>query len=142
MPFRIIYSSEAVPGLTAAEIEQMLAESRVRNAARGISGALVLVDGVFLQILEGEKDAVLELMGRIEQDPRHRAIKVFHEQEVEQRAFESWSMAYLSPSPDEVSRWAALEGATTLGGIVASVERNPDRLPGVIRQIFSAIASR
>ncbi len=140
MPYRIMYSSEAVPGLAAPELEGMLAESRIRNKAHGISGVLVFVDGAFLQILEGEKDDVLELMARIERDPRHHDIKVFSEQEVDERAFSSWSMAYLSPRAEDVGKWAELEGATTIAGVLASIESHPGRLPGMVVNILKALA--
>ena len=140
MPYRLIYSSEAAPELTTADLEGMLAESRIRNRAHGITGVLVFVDGAFLQVLEGEKNDVLDLMGRIERDPRHSAIKVFHEQETDERAFASWSMAYLSPSAEEVSRWAELEGATTIGSVLSSLEKEPGRLPGMVVNILKAIA--
>ena len=141
MPFRLIYSSEAAPGLAATELEVMLAESRIRNRAHGITGVLVFVDGAFLQILEGEKNDVLDLMERIEQDPRHRGVKVFLEAETDGRAFASWSMAYLSPSAEEVSRWAELEGATTIGNVLSSLEKEPVRLPGMVVNILKAIAN-
>ncbi len=140
MPYRIMYSSEAAPGLAAPELEGMLAESRIRNKAHGISGVLVFVDGAFLQILEGEKGDVLELMARIERDPRHHDIKVFSEQEVDERAFTSWSMAYLGPGAGDVAKWAELEGATTIAGVLASIESNPGRLPGMIVNILKALA--
>ena len=134
MPFRLIYSSEAAPGLAATQLEEMLAESRIRNQAHGITGVLVFVEGAFLQILEGEKDDVLDLMARIERDPRHHDIKVFYEQEVGERAFGSWSMAYLSPSAEDVAKWAELDGATTIGNVLASVEKQPGTPPGDGRQ--------
>jgi hypothetical protein len=140
MPFRLIYSSEAAPGLAAAELEGMLAESRIRNRAHGISGVLVYVEGAFLQILEGEKNDVLDLMGRIEKDPRHHDLKVFYEQDVDERAFSSWSMAYLSPSAAEVAKWAELDGATTIGAVLSSIETQPGRLPGMVVNILKAIA--
>lgn len=139
MPFRLIYSSEATPGLAAAELETMLAESRLRNKAHGITGVLVFVEGAFLQILEGEKDDVVDLMGRIERDPRHRGIKVFYEQEVEEPAFASWSMASISPSAEDVARWAALDGATTIRDVLASLAKNPGRLPAMVVNILQAI---
>ncbi|HEY3350195.1 MAG TPA: BLUF domain-containing protein [Thermoanaerobaculia bacterium] len=140
MPYRLVYSSEAAPDLTPAELEGMLAESRIRNKAHGISGVLIFVDGAFLQVLEGEKNDVLDLMGRIDRDPRHRGVKVFYEQDVDDRAFDSWSMAYLSPSAAEVAKWAELEGATTIGGVLASVEAHPGRLPGMVVNILKALA--
>src|SRR5450759_47713 len=142
MLFRLIYSSEAAPGLAAAELEGMLAESRVRNRAPGITGVLLFVEGAFLQILEGEKNDVLDLMERINRDPRHRGVKVFYEQEIDERAFASWSMASLSPSVEEVSKWAELDGATTIGNVLASVESNPGRLPGMVVNILKAIAAQ
>jgi hypothetical protein len=141
MPFRLIYSSEAAPGLAATALGEMLAESRIRNQAHGITGVLLFVEGAFLQILEGEKDDVLDLMVRIQRDPRHSGLKVFYEQEVGERAFGSWSMAYLSPSAEDVAKWAELDGATTIGDILASVESNPGRLPRMVVNILKTLAA-
>jgi len=141
MPYRLIYSSEAAPGLAAPELEEMLAESRVRNRVYGITGVLLFVDGAFLQILEGEKEDVLGLMERIERDPRHHGVKVFYEEEVPERAFPSWSMAYLSPSAEEVAKWAGLDGATTIGDVLASIEKNPGRLPKMVVNILKTLAA-
>jgi hypothetical protein len=58
----------------------------------------ILVDGVFFQILEGEKDKVLSLTETIEQDTRHNSLEVFHERHTVDRAFASSSTAHLSPS--------------------------------------------
>src|SRR5664280_1829405 len=113
MPFRLIYSSEATPGLAAAELEEMLAESRIRNQVYGITGVLLFVEGAFLQILEGEKDDVLGLMERIQRDPRHRGVKVFYEH----------------------------EGATTIGAVLASIESNPGRLPVMVVNILKTLAA-
>ena len=141
MPYRLIYSSEAAPGLASAELEKMLEESRVRNQVYGITGVLLFVDGAFLQILEGAKEDVLGLMERIERDPRHSGIKVFYEEEVDERAFASWSMAYLSPSAEQVAKWAELEGATTIGAVLSSVEKNPGRLPRMVVNILKTLAA-
>lgn len=125
-----------------ADLAAMLAESRIRNRAHDITGVLVLVDGVFLQILEGEKGDVLDLMERIKRDPRHHGVKVYRERETDERAFASWSMAYLSPSAEEVSGWAELEGTTTIGNVLASLESEPGRLPGMVVNILEAIAKQ
>jgi len=141
MPFRLIYSSEAAPDLAEAGLQEMLADSRVRNRAHGITGVLLFVEGAFLQILEGEETEVRSLMARIEVDPRHHGIKVFYEESVRERAFSSWSMAYLSPSAEEVAKWAELESATTIGAVLASVESNPGRLPKMVVNILKTLAA-
>src|SRR5208283_4698336 len=111
-----------------------------RNQARGITGVLIFVDGVFFQILEGEKDVVIDLMESIQRDTRHSGVKVYRERETDERAFASWSMAYLSPSAEEVSRWAQLDGTTTIGSVLSSLESEPGRLPGMVINILKAIA--
>lgn len=141
MPFRLIYSSEAAPDLAAVQLEEMLAESRVRNLAHGITGVLLFVEGAFLQILEGEKKDVYDLMERIQRDPRHHGIKVFYEEDVDERAFASWSMAYLTPKAEEVAKWAELDGATTIGKVLASIESNPGRLPTMVVNILKTLAA-
>src|SRR5271157_3412409 len=123
-----------------ADLARMLEESRTRNQARGITGVLILVDGVFFQILEGEKDTVINLMESIKRDPRHSGVKVYRERETDERAFASWSMAYLSPSAEEVSRWAQLDGSTTIKSVLSSLESEPGRLPGMVVNILKAIA--
>ena len=62
-------------------------------------------------------------------------------EEVDECAFASWSMAYLSPSAEEVAKWAELDGATTIGDILAFVESNPGRLPKMVVNILKTLAA-
>jgi len=140
MLLQLIYSSEASPDLVLADFEKMLTEFRVRNQARGITGMLLLVEGVFVQILEGESDRVLALMRSLERDGRHHDLKVFYRNFVAERSFASWSMAYLSPSAEEVARWAELGGATTIQDVLASLESDPKRVEGFVVNLLHAIA--
>ena len=140
MLYQLIYSSEAAPDLDLEDFEKMLAQSRIRNRARGISGVLILVERVFVQVLEGEKERVLHLLRSLERDPRHSHLKVFHRQDIEARTFASWNMAYLSPSAEDVSRWAELEGATTIQNVLALLESDPARLQSFVGQLVRAIA--
>ncbi len=141
MPYRLIYSSEATAEMARTDLEQMLAESRLRNAKRDITGVLVFVDGVFLQILEGERDDVEDLMVSIQRDPRHRNIKVFHEEEIDRRAFPAWRMAYLSPRAEEVSAWVGLEGAASIESVLATLRSDPHRVPKVLVGLVETLTS-
>ena len=142
MPYRLIYSSEATAEMARTDLEQMLRESRIRNTRRDITGVLVFADGVFLQVLEGEREDIEDLMEHIQRDPRHRDIKVFHEEETDRRAFPSWRMAYLSPRAEDVSAWAGLEGATSIEGVLATVRSDPDRIPRVLTGLVESLAAR
>jgi len=140
MPYQIMYSSQATESMAANGLEQILADARTGNEARGITGALVYVDGVFFQILEGEKDVVRNLMASIAHDSRHHSVKVFYEAEVETRVFHSWSMAYLNPTAEQMSAWAGLRGTDTIDELLADVHRDPHRVPKILVSVLKALA--
>jgi len=142
MAYRLIYSSAATGEMARTDLEQMLRESRLRNTRRDITGVLVFSDGVFLQVLEGEREDVEDLMESIGRDPRHRDIKVIHEEEIDRRAFPTWRMAYLSPRAEDVSTWAGLEGAASVEGVLATLRSDPERVPRVLVSLVEALASR
>lgn len=137
---RVAYSSQAARDLSLDELQALLAEARERNDAAGIGGALVYVDGVFLQILEGESAALSALMDKIAQDPRHRDVKVFERAAIDTRAFGDWRMAYLTPSATQVSAWAGLEAGVTIEALLADMRSNPQLLPRVLISIVGALA--
>ena len=141
MPFQIMYSSQATEAMTVSALEQILVDARAGNQAHNVTGALVYVDGVFLQILEGDEGVVRNLMASIARDSRHHSVKVFHEAEVSARAFESWRMAYLSPTAQEVSNWAGLPAATTIEELLANANDNPDRVPRILVNVLEALAT-
>jgi hypothetical protein len=140
MPYQIIYSSQASHPMTATDLESILADARVGNEAHGITGALVYVDNVFLQILEGEEGALRGLMASIANDTRHHSIKVFHEAEIDAPAFGNWRMAYLSSTPESLSAWAGLPGTATLESILEEIDRHPGRASQMAGRILKALA--
>ena len=140
MPYQIMYSSQATEPLTVSGLEQILVDARTGNEARKVTGALVYVDGVFFQILEGDKDVVGNLMASIARDSRHQAVKVFYEAEVDAPAFESWRMAYLSPTAEQMLTWAGLAGTATLEDMLAEVRRDPQRVPRILVSLLKALA--
>jgi len=77
-------------------ITSILEESRAHNAKVGITGELIYRNGIFLQLLEGSKDAVEATMGRIVLDhKRHENVRVLLKQAMLARIFNEWSMAYV-----------------------------------------------
>ncbi|MDP3874221.1 MAG: BLUF domain-containing protein [Methyloversatilis sp.] len=140
MTFQIVYSSQATGLMTAAELEQILVDARAGNEARNVTGALVFVDGVFLQILEGEEGVVRSLMANIARDTRHDTVTVFHEAEVEAPTFGTWRMAYVSATPQDMSAWAGLPGTATVDALLKDIGRDPHRVPQILASILRHIA--
>lgn len=92
--YQLVYVSTATEPFSSQELTRLLETSRKNNAADNVTGMLLYHDGNFLQVLEGAPDAVTRVFRRVEKDPRHQAVITIHEDEVEERAFGEWSMAW------------------------------------------------
>lgn len=96
---QLVYISSATTrGLDLTDV--ILDVSRRNNARDAVTG-LLYADGTrFLQVLEGDPDAVDAAFARILPDPRHRAVVVLSRREVAAREFGSWDMAARRPDAD------------------------------------------
>jgi len=139
MPFQLIYSSAATERMPKSKLYKILLGARSRNESLDVTGLLLFVNGVFLQILEGERDVVSALMKKISSDPRHSSVKVIQETDVEKRTFPSWRMAYVTPSTKELANWAGLRSTTTLEETLEMLHSDPSRVPGVLIRILEEI---
>lgn len=99
--FQILYASSATRHLSAPELDALLQVCRRNNATSDVTGLLLYCDGNFIQLLEGEENAVRALYDRILRDPRHWGLFVLQEGETERREFETWSMGYCAIEPGE-----------------------------------------
>ena len=97
MIHRIIYISDARPGFSEADLKQVLAVSRRNNARAGLSGLLIVHEGRFFQVLEGERATVQARYARILRDPRHRNLSVVQDGPAKERAFGQWKMGFRQP---------------------------------------------
>ena len=70
MLVRLLYASRAVD-TTPDAIEAILSQSRQYNPGSGITGILCYGGGIFLQAIEGGRNAVSDLYGHIQKDARH-----------------------------------------------------------------------
>jgi hypothetical protein len=93
MLVRLLYASRAAGAVTHEMIESILEQSCKHNPELGITGFLCYESNVFMQILEGGRDAVNRLYGDIVRDARHRDIVLLHYSEVVERHFANWTMA-------------------------------------------------
>ncbi len=95
MLVRLLYASRAVDPSDAA-IESILLQSRQFNPTCGITGILCYGGGIFLQAIEGGRNAVNELYGHIVRDNRHTAVMLLHYQEISERRFGGWTMGQVN----------------------------------------------
>ncbi len=96
MLIQLTYASRTATALSATDLPRILEASKRNNTRAGITGALCLANGIFLQQLEGDRTAVNQLYHRILQDPRHRDPAILDFGEIASRKFGQWSMGSLS----------------------------------------------
>lgn len=97
MLVRLLYASRVV-GLGQDTIDSILAQSRQFNPSTGITGILCYGGGIFLQAIEGGRQAVSELYGHIQKDARHQDVLLLHYEEISERRFGGWTMGQVDTS--------------------------------------------
>ena len=121
--------------------EEILEHARSSNAPKNITGALVYVDGVFLQVLEGDPKAVQELMARISSDVRHETVTILKQQDLPAAIFNDWKMAYISATAEQVAKWAGLSGTTAVQDVLANLRNDPLKATQVAESILSVLVA-
>ncbi len=96
MLIQLTYASRTTATPLSEDLKNILVASQRNNTRAGVTGALCLANGIFLQQLEGDRTAVNELYHRILLDPRHRDPAILDFSEIASRKFAHWSMGSLS----------------------------------------------
>ncbi|MGN6573498.1 MAG: BLUF domain-containing protein [Pseudolabrys sp.] len=121
---RLVYHSEnhlgADGGAMIADLNAILDASNRNNKKAGITGALIFDTLWFVQILEGEREAVSATLCRIVGDQRHDAVTVMDCRPAAARLFGNWWMGLALLRGDQ----SALLGRHELSGF------NPREMSG------------
>ena len=97
MLVRLLYASRAVDHAPAA-IQAILDSAKRHNQSSGVTGLLVYGGGVFMQAIEGGRQAVSDLYGTISRDARHKDVVLLHYEEIVERRFGGWTMGLVDVS--------------------------------------------
>lgn len=92
--FFLVYVSSATLQFSGEDLRALLATCRENNAELGVTGMLLYKDGNFMQVIEGDEEAVRGLYARIEADPRHGGEITLQQGFTERRQFPDWSMGF------------------------------------------------
>ncbi|WP_310390108.1 BLUF domain-containing protein, partial [Roseateles sp.] len=87
MLVRLMYASRANAPMSDQELSLILKQSRAHNPAEGITGLLCYTDGIFMQVLEGGRDAIYARYKQILSDARHHAVILLSYEEIGEREF-------------------------------------------------------
>ncbi len=95
MLVRLLYASRPVAPLTTEVVDAILAQSRAHNPNLGITGIHCYSHDLFLQVLEGSRDAVCEMYNTIVRDDRHTHVRILSYEEIAERRFGNWTMGHV-----------------------------------------------
>jgi hypothetical protein len=84
------------------DIEDMLFQIREKNKRLAITGVLLLIQGKFVQYIEGIAPEIDKVYHSIENDTRHNELILLDSGEIESRQFKDWSMAYKKVGDEEI----------------------------------------
>ena len=96
MLVHLLYASRPTRPIMSQMVEDILEQSHRNNPARGITGMLCFTPDVFVQALEGGRDAVNALFTDIIRDERHGEVTILVYEEITKRRFENWSMGQVN----------------------------------------------
>jgi len=88
----MIYKSRCKELVDWDVVNSILESSSRNNLANGITGVLVATETHFLQVLEGEFEALNATFERIARDARHDAVQLISFTEIEERQYGEWAM--------------------------------------------------
>lgn len=100
MLIRLVYVSTAQDGVDLNEFKRILLQAQTNNQRRDLTGMLAFNSKIFLQAIEGARDQVNELYGRLMRDPRHHTVTMLNYREIEERHWSNWSMGFAAPNSD------------------------------------------
>ena len=139
MLYQLVYSSVPAGRMMKSHLYMILRQARLNNKLSNVTGLLVFVDGMFLQVLEGEESAVKNIFEKIKSDKRHSHISILFESNVEERAFPNWEMAYASPSARDLATWSGLNNTTTIQETILNIEKNKNLAPKILIELLDNI---
>jgi hypothetical protein len=88
----LIYKSRCKDSADWDLVNSILASSIRNNPKNNITGVLVATKTHFLQIMEGEYEALNETFERIARDERHDTLQLISFTEIKERQFTDWAM--------------------------------------------------
>lgn len=98
----VSYMSNQALILKEDDIERLLFQIREKNKKLAITGLLLLIQGKFIQYIEGPEEEIENVYKKIKSDPRHNQLILLDSGDIDDRQFKDWSMAYRKIEDDVV----------------------------------------
>ena len=118
--YEVLYVSTLAPDQPLSVVAEIAGRARQVNAELDVTGLLIFDGQRFCQQLEGPQKAVLKLIERIRNDPRHINVEVIHHGPLAGRRFQQFSLAFSTVEDvDALARLEQLDGDAALAAFDA-----------------------
>jgi hypothetical protein len=89
MLYRITYVSEAAGSFSSSvlSVAQVLGVSEANNRRDHVTGAMAIDGGLIVQVIEGARNDLDRLLGKLRGDPRHANLSILSDRPVSERLF-------------------------------------------------------
>lgn len=122
--YQLIYLSTATHNMEDAALMALLNQSREKNRILEVTGALLYFEGKFMQLIEGSKTDIKSLYNVIRNDKRHSDVITVVEEEVGERLFPDWSMAFRATSMKQIKKMPGYKDITKKDFLYNIVDNN------------------
>jgi hypothetical protein len=128
---RLIYVSRA-PSSGEAELQRIIGTSQVNNRRRDLTGALAYTGRHFVQVLEGDPQALSALLQSLQSDDRHDGLRVLMRRAVAQRKYDGWAMELV----------LSLDQADAVQALIDQPPAEPDTLEAFVDGLLAELRDR
>ncbi|MDN3646352.1 BLUF domain-containing protein [Pontixanthobacter aestiaquae] len=90
--YSLIYVSTVADGADEASVDAISKVAAKNNSLAGVTGMLAYNGQHFMQLLEGRRDVIDELIETIARDTRHRDMAIIRREDKTSRECPDWSM--------------------------------------------------
>ena len=98
--YEICYTSSSIENLDEGHIKSIMTNSIENNRIWNVTGCLLYHNHEFFQIIEGPRDNILDLFGKIKKDHRHFDIDILWQGSKRFRNFGLWNMTLIREDDD------------------------------------------
>lgn len=123
--YQLVYASSPRRVMSTIDLDSIIDSALRRNKDQHITGILFYTGEQFVQLLEGDREAVAETFGRICADDRHDDLRVVYEGPAESRVYLDWNMrmAFLAEGRWFARSMGQITHRTSLDVVLATPRR-------------------
>lgn len=122
---KVIYVSRAAENMNFVSLSEIAATAQRCNERDNLTGVLLWVEGMFLQLIEGPKENLDDTLVRIQNDPRHSGLLRLSYQPACEAICTDWTMGCYSAKASTLP--FGLAHAEGLSRVIQRIHATPDK---------------